>query len=121
MTTLKSVKPATRNAKSEAVMPTRRDLKPSPALSILRNGPKMVKDMRSWRENVREQSLRNFHHKAEWQSALPAEAMAGQMAQRLGHAGYQAKVVAKEGGLLVAAKRELDPDGLMNPGLWFED
>ena len=31
-----------------------------------RNAPRMLADMRSWRENVREQSLRNFHHKAEW-------------------------------------------------------
>ncbi|MBB3222827.1 cytochrome c biogenesis protein ResB [Pseudoduganella umbonata] len=77
----------------------------STSLCILRNGPKMVKDMRSWRENVREQSLRNFHHKAEWQSPLPAGDLAGQMAQRLVHAGYQAKVVEKDGGLLVAAKR----------------
>jgi cytochrome c biogenesis protein len=77
----------------------------STSLCIFRNAPKMVKDMRSWRENVREQSLRNFHHKAEWQSALAPAALAGQMAQRLAHAGYQAKVVEKEGGLLVAAKR----------------
>ncbi|QBE63396.1 cytochrome c biogenesis protein ResB [Pseudoduganella lutea] len=77
----------------------------STSLCILRNAPKMVKDMRSWRENVREQSLRNFHHKAEWQTALAPDALAGQLAQRLVHAGYQAKVVAKDGGLLVAAKR----------------
>ncbi|WP_338769960.1 cytochrome c biogenesis protein ResB [Massilia sp. METH4] len=77
----------------------------STSLCIVRNAPKMVKDMRSWRENVREQSLRNFHHKAEWQSPLGADALAGQLAQRLVHAGYQAKVVQKENGLLVAAKR----------------
>lgn len=77
----------------------------STSLCVVRNAPKMVKDMRSWRENVREQSLRNFHHKAEWQSPLRADALAGQVAQRLAHAGYQARVVEKDGGLLVAAKR----------------
>ncbi|GGY09604.1 cytochrome c biogenesis protein ResB [Massilia dura] len=77
----------------------------STSLCIIRNAPKMMKDMRSWRENVREQSLRNFHHKAEWRSAQPAAALAGEMTRRLAHAGYQAKVVEKEGGLLVAAKR----------------
>ncbi|GGY23829.1 cytochrome c biogenesis protein ResB [Pseudoduganella albidiflava] len=77
----------------------------STSLCVVRNAPKMVKDMRSWRENVREQSLRNFHHKAEWQSPLQANALAGQVAQRLAHAGYQARVVEKDGGLLVAAKR----------------
>src|SRR3978361_1655985 len=35
----------------------------STSLCITRNAPKMLKDMRSWRENVREQSLRNFHHR----------------------------------------------------------
>ena len=38
----------------------------STSLCIWRNAPKMYKDMRSWKENVREQSLRNFRHKAEW-------------------------------------------------------
>ena len=77
----------------------------STSLCIIRNAPKMMKDMRSWRENVREQSLRNFHHKTEWQSPLAPLALAQQTAARLGHAGYQAKIVEKEGGTLVAAKR----------------
>ncbi|QGZ40842.1 cytochrome c biogenesis protein [Pseudoduganella flava] len=77
----------------------------STSLCIVRNTPKMLKDMKSWRENVRERSLRNFHHKAEWQSPLASDALAAQMAQRLVHAGYQAKVVEKEGGTLVTAKR----------------
>jgi cytochrome c biogenesis protein len=37
----------------------------STSLCIVRNAPKMLADMRSWRDNVREQSLRNFHHKAD--------------------------------------------------------
>jgi cytochrome c biogenesis protein len=77
----------------------------STSLCIVRNAPKMVKDMKSWRENVREQSLRNFHHHAEWQSPLAAGALAQQLAQRLVHAGYQSKIVEKKNGLLVAAKR----------------
>ncbi|AVR98734.1 cytochrome c biogenesis protein ResB [Pseudoduganella armeniaca] len=77
----------------------------STTLCILRNTPKMMKDMRSWRENVREQSLRNFHHKVEWQAPLARAALAQQTAARLSHAGYQTKVVEKEGGTLVAAKR----------------
>jgi len=42
----------------------------STSLCISRNGPKMLKDVKSWRENVREQSLRNFHHKLEWTAPL---------------------------------------------------
>ncbi|SFU95870.1 cytochrome c biogenesis protein ResB [Pseudoduganella namucuonensis] len=77
----------------------------STSLCIIRNSPKMMKDMRSWRENVREQSLLNFHDKAEWQSPLQRAALAQQMAQRLGHAGYQSRIVEKEHATLVAAKR----------------
>ncbi|PWF54846.1 cytochrome c biogenesis protein ResB [Massilia glaciei] len=77
----------------------------STALCITRNGPKMIKDMRSWRENVREVSLRNFHHKHEWVSASGRAALAGQNAERLRHAGYAVKIVEKDRGTLVAAKK----------------
>ncbi|HEV7815337.1 MAG TPA: cytochrome c biogenesis protein ResB, partial [Janthinobacterium sp.] len=77
----------------------------STSLCVIRNAPKMLKDMRSWRENVREQSLRNFHHKAEWQSSLPRQALVRQSVARLADAGYQWKVVEKEQATLVAAKR----------------
>ncbi|GAB2870700.1 cytochrome c biogenesis protein ResB [Pseudoduganella ginsengisoli] len=77
----------------------------STTLCIIRNTPKMLRDMRSWRENVREQSLLNFHDKADWNAPLPRAALAQQMLQRLGHAGYQAKLVEKEHATLVTAKR----------------
>lgn len=78
----------------------------STTLCVVHNTPKMLKDMRSWREKVREASLNNFHHKLHWQSSQSAEALAGQTAQRLGHAGYASKVIAKDGGaILVSAKR----------------
>ena len=77
----------------------------STGLCIVRNGPKMIKDMRSWRENVREESLRNFHHKAEWQSSLGRAALAQQSSQRLVDAGYKVKLVEKERATLIAAKK----------------
>lgn len=77
----------------------------STTLCIVRNTPKMLRDMRSWREHVREQSLLNFHDKADWNSPLPRAALAQQMLQRLGHAGYQAKLVEKDHATLVTAKR----------------
>ncbi|MDB5909889.1 MAG: cytochrome biosis protein ResB [Massilia sp.] len=77
----------------------------STSLCIIRNAPKMIKDMRSWRENVREMSLRNFHHKAEWSAPLSRAALASQTATRLAHAGYSAKIVEKENGTLVAARK----------------
>ncbi|MFM9435573.1 cytochrome c biogenesis protein [Janthinobacterium sp. CG_23.3] len=77
----------------------------STSLCIVRNAPKMLKDMRSWRDNVREQSLRNFHHKGEWRSPLARAALAQQTVARLEDAGYKAKVVDKGHATLVAAKR----------------
>jgi cytochrome c biogenesis protein len=77
----------------------------STSLCVLRNAPKMINDMRSWRENVREQSLRNFHHKTDWQAALPRADLVRQTAARLGDAGYQWKVVEKDGATLIAAKQ----------------
>ena len=77
----------------------------STTLCIVRNAPKMLKDMRSWRENVREQSLLNFHHKMQWHAPLSRAALAQQSAARLKDAGYQVKLVEKEHGTLVAAKQ----------------
>ncbi len=77
----------------------------STALCITRNGPKMLRDMRSWRDNVREDSLRNFHHKAEWTAGIDRAALAQQTVARLKDAGYRAKIVDKGEGTLVAAKK----------------
>ncbi|HBF52148.1 MAG TPA: cytochrome C biogenesis protein ResB, partial [Massilia sp.] len=77
----------------------------STGLCVVRNAPKMMRDMRSWREGVREESLRNFHHKSEWTTPLDYVALAHQSANRLGHAGYKVKVVDKGHGILVAAKK----------------
>ena len=48
----------------------------STGLCIVRNTPKMIGDMRSWRDHVREDSLRNFHHKSEWTAPLNSSALA---------------------------------------------
>jgi len=77
----------------------------STSLCIIRNAPKMLKDMRSWRENVRENSLRNFHHKMQWRAPLARAALAQQTAARLADSGYKVKLVDKDNGTLVAAKR----------------
>lgn len=77
----------------------------STSLCISRNAPKMLRDMRSWRENVREQSLRNFHHKAEWTSAVSRPALAQHLANRLASSGYKIKLVDKDHATLISAKQ----------------
>jgi len=77
----------------------------STSLCIARNAPKMLRDVKSWRDNVREQSLRNFHHKHEWQTGeAPGEA-AARLARQVGQRGYKVKLVDKDGGTLLAAKQ----------------
>lgn len=77
----------------------------STSLCLIRNAPKMMKDMRSWRENVREQSLRNFHHKAEWRVGFSRAVLTAQMVSRVAANGYKVKVVDKENATLIAAKQ----------------
>ena len=77
----------------------------STGLCVVRNAPKMLRDMRSWRDNVREDSLRNFHHKAAWQAPLSRTALAEQSALRLRHAGYATRIIDKDSGILVTAKK----------------
>jgi cytochrome c biogenesis protein len=77
----------------------------STGLCIARNAPRMLRDIRSWREHLRENSLRNFHHRAEWSASGTPLMLANRSAQRLAAGGYRVKIVDKEGGLLVAAKK----------------
>lgn len=77
----------------------------STSLCLIRNAPKMLKDMRSWRESVREQSLRNFRHKAEWTSTHQRSQLVAGMTHHLARIGYKFKIVEKEGATLIAAKQ----------------
>ncbi len=77
----------------------------STSLCIVRNAPKMLKDMKSWRENVREQSLRNFHHRAEWSAGDDTVQAAQVAAARVKAAGYQVKLLKKDDAVLLTAKQ----------------
>lgn len=77
----------------------------STSLCIVRNAPRMLSDMRSWRENVREQSLRNFHHRAEWSESNGEQALLQRALAVVSSRGYKVKVVQKDGAALLTAKR----------------
>src|SRR5690606_40780871 len=49
----------------------------STSICLMRNTPKMVRDMRSFREYVRGSSLRAFHHRVEAQSPRSEERRVG--------------------------------------------
>ena len=64
----------------------------STSLCIARNTPKVISDLRAFKERVREQALRAFHHKAEGTVPLAPDAALARMDALLGARGWRAKV-----------------------------
>lgn len=82
----------------------------STSLCIARNTPKILSDLKAYKENIREQSLKAFHHKAE--AALPgtAEAEAHRIGSLLAGGGWKVRLQQRDtaagpgSGWMVAAK-----------------
>ncbi|HCP79105.1 MAG TPA: cytochrome C biogenesis protein ResB, partial [Pusillimonas sp.] len=77
----------------------------STSLCLLRNTPKMVKDMRSFREYVRGNSLRAFPHKLEADTAYDPSESSRRLTQWLTKQGYKVKVRQDGESQLLAAKK----------------
>lgn len=76
----------------------------STSLCIARNAPKMIVDMRSWKDHVRERSLRAFHHRGEYEAPRGRAEAAGRLGALLRNRGYRVKPVEHDGATLLAAK-----------------
>ena len=77
----------------------------STSLCIVRNAPKMLADMRTWREHVREGSLRAFHHKDEFDAPGDAATVTARLAALAQNRGFRIKAFARDGGAtLITAK-----------------
>lgn len=82
----------------------------STSLCIARNTPKILVDLKVYKENIREQSLRAFHHKAEAPLAESAEAAARRIGSTLASGGWKVRLQQRESatgtgtGWMVAAK-----------------
>lgn len=76
----------------------------STSLCLTRNAPRMITDMRSWKDHVRERSLRAFHHRAEFDAGRPRADAVARLAALLSNRGYRVKAVPHEGATLLAAK-----------------
>jgi cytochrome c biogenesis protein len=76
----------------------------STSLCIARNTPKILSDLQSYKENIRENALLAFHHRAE--ATLPGAP--GDEAQRVGQAlakgGWKVRLQQRGNGWMVAAK-----------------
>ena len=78
----------------------------STTLCIVRLFTPMVREIRSFRENAREASLRHFTHQASLKPTLPPEARISAVTQYLTHAGFRFRVARRENdSTLVAAKQ----------------
>jgi len=75
------------------------------SLCIIRNAPKMIADIKSWKVKVREGSLRAFHHKAEYEARASRADTAAQLSTLTGKLGYRYLVREVDGATLIAAKR----------------
>jgi cytochrome c biogenesis protein len=76
----------------------------STSLCLVRNAPKMIVDMRSWKDHVRERSLRAFHHRGEFEAARPRTEAVARVNALLQNRGYRTRQVQHEGATLLAAK-----------------
>ena len=76
----------------------------STSLCIARNTPKIFTDLKAFKENMREQSLQAFHHRATAPLALGPEAAARRIGQTLAGGGWKVRLQQREGGWMVAAK-----------------
>ncbi|MGI4857182.1 MAG: cytochrome c biogenesis protein ResB [Janthinobacterium lividum] len=63
----------------------------SVSLCVTRNGPKMVADARSWKDKVRESSLRSFGHRDEYTTAMSQDATVKALVSLLSRAGYRSR------------------------------
>ena len=82
----------------------------STSLCIARNTPKIIADLRTLKEGMREQSLGAFHHKAQGEVAEGLEATRSRLAALLAGGGWKVKAeVRRDGdlhrGTMIAARK----------------
>jgi cytochrome c biogenesis protein len=77
----------------------------STSLCIARNTPKILAELRSYKEGVREQALKSFHHKAEGTLPTTPDATLERVNQLLISQGWQARAQVRGHGTMVAARK----------------
>jgi cytochrome c biogenesis protein len=77
----------------------------STSLCISRNTPKILAELKQYKEDIREQSLKAFGHRADNILAEAPEAAAHRIGQTLVQGGWRVKLQQRDGGWMVAAKK----------------
>jgi cytochrome c biogenesis protein len=76
----------------------------STSLCIARNTPKIMADLKAYKENIRERSLQAFHHRAQAALGETPQAAAQRIGGTLAGGGWKVKLQQRENGWMVAAK-----------------
>ncbi len=77
----------------------------STSLCIIRNAPKIMADLRTFKEHVREQSLEAFHHKGEGTTAESQDAALSRVSELLASSGWKARAQVRDNGTMIAARK----------------
>ncbi|MFO7808339.1 cytochrome c biogenesis protein ResB [Guyparkeria sp.] len=77
----------------------------STSACLIRNTPGFLRDIRSFRLNAQDKSLRAFAHSRQYQSDLPAATIVERTQGLFKQLGYKARVKEREGEILVAARK----------------
>ena len=77
----------------------------STSACLIRNTPGFMRDIRSFKLNAQDKSLRAFAHSREYESDLPAATIVERTRGLFGQLGYKARVKEREGETLVAARK----------------
>lgn len=77
----------------------------STTICLIRNTPKMLRDMRTFREHVRGSSLRAFRHRFELETSQDIASCETNIEKWLKSQGYRFKERREENGVLIAAKK----------------
>lgn len=76
----------------------------STSLCITRNAPKIIADLKIYKEGMREQSLQAFGHKAQATLTQSAAVAGDRIARQLAGSGWKVKLQQRDNGLMIAAK-----------------
>jgi cytochrome c biogenesis protein len=77
----------------------------STTLCIVRSTPKIMADLRSYKEGLREKSLLAFHHRGQGTVAETREQALARVSSELGSAGWTARIQQRDTGVMIAARK----------------
>ncbi len=76
----------------------------STSLCVARNTPQILRDLKNYKEHLREQSFKAFAHNAAWAVASTPVAAVGHIQHAFAGIGWKTKIQTRPDGTLIAAK-----------------